>query len=289
VTAYLPLRDGVARGPTQTQVTHVDPVVRPKPAPSPQEQTMALQSLLFTADQYVVHHLRSVLRDLGIGTEVCSQAEQAGECLRSRHFDLAILDCDAAGVDDVIGQLRTAPSSRGAPMFLIGPADRSAQTSLGEQASQVLSRPLSLEQTWRTLRSARQQMEFTRFRYFRVWVEADALLLCSEARRVHARARNVGATGVGLQVPVPLGIGEMLGLRLELPGCAHAIESQAEVVWSNAKGDAGLRFTLLADDCRSALEAWIAKRLEDREFAFVFNGARAMLRPVLIPAIEPTS
>jgi len=120
-------------------------------------------------------------------------------------------------------------------------------------------------------------------------VEADALLLRSEAHRVHARTCNVGVTGIGLQAPVPLGSGEILGLRLELPGCVHAIESHAEVVWSNAKGDAGLRFTLLADDCRSALEAWIAKRLEDREFAFVFNGARAMLRPVLIPATEPSS
>ena len=276
-------------GPRRLKLPTLKPAVRPKPAPSPQKQSMTLQSLLFTADQYVVHHLRSVLRDLGIGTEVCPQAERAGECLRSRHFDLAILDCDAAGVDDVIGQLRTAPSSRGAPTFLIGPADRSAQTPLGEQASQILTRPLSLEQTWRALRSARQQMEFTRFRYFRVGVETDALLLRSEARRVHARARNVGVTGAGLLVPVPLGSGEMLGLRLELPGCAHAIESQAEVVWSSGKGEAGLRFTLLADDCRAALEAWIAKRLEDREFAFVFNGTRAMLRPVIIPATEPSS
>ena len=249
---------------------------------------MALQSLLFTADQPVFRQLGSVLRDLGIGVEVCRQAAQAGECLRNRHFDVAILDADSAGIDEVIRQLQSAASSRGAPLFLIGPADRSAQVPFAGQSSYLLSRPLSLEQTWRTLRSARQQMEFSRFRYFRVRVEDFALLLRSEGNALQAVMRNVGVNGVGLHVAAPLERGETLGLQFDLSGCRR-IESQAEVVWSNAKGYAGLRFTALPDDCRSALEAWIAKRLQDREFAFVLNGTREMVRPVLIPATEPNT
>ena len=249
---------------------------------------MPLQSLVLTADQYLLRQLRSVLRDLGIGVEICHRAEQASACLRRRHFDVGILDCDTSGAGHVIGQLRTAASSRSAPLFLVGPADCSVETPFGTQADHLLSRPLSLEQAWRALRSARPQMESTMFRYFRVGLEAEAVLLRSDGRTEHALTRNVAAGGVGLlHVPLPLQRGETLALRLELPRCREVIEAQAEVVWSNAKGDAGLRFIGLAAQCRSLLEAWIGRELEEREFAFVFNGTRRVLRPVLIPATEP--
>ena len=248
---------------------------------------MPLQSLVLTADQYLLRQLRSVLRDLGIGVEICHRAEQASACLRRRHFDVGILDCDASGAGDVIGQLRTAASSRSAPLFLIGPTDCSVETPFGVEADHLLSRPLSLEQAWRALRGARPQMESTMFRYFRVGVEAEAVLLRSDGRTEHVLTRNVAAGGVGLRVPFPLQRGETLVLRLELPQCREVIEAQAEVAWSNAKGDAGLRFIGLAAECRSLLEDWIGKELEEREFAFVFNGRRRVLRPVLIPATEP--
>lgn len=248
---------------------------------------MPLQSLVLTADQYLLRQLRSVLRDLGIGVEICHRAEQASQCLRRQHFDVGILDYDACGAGDVIGQLRTAASSRGAPLFLIGPADCSVETPFGAQADHLLPRPVSLEQAWRALRGARPQMESTMFRYFRAGVEAEAVLLRSDGRTEHVLTRNLAAGGVGLHIPFPLQHGEALVLRLELPQRREVIEAQAEVVWSNAKGDTGLRFIGWAAECRSRLEAWIGRELEEREFAFVFNGTRRLLKPVLIPATEP--
>lgn len=248
---------------------------------------MALQSLVLTTDQQVLYQLRSVLRDLGIGVEICNRAAQATECLRHKHFDVAVLDCDAPGVEEVIGQLRTAASSRSAPLFVIGPADSPAEAPFAGQADHVLPRPLALEQTWRALRRARQQMEFTMFRYCRVRIDDAALPLCSGGKTVEARTRDVGQGGIGLQAPLPLGRGETLGVRLRLPGCPAVIEAQAQVVWANEKGRAGLRFTRLAAESRSALDAWIAKRLGEREFAYVFNDTRPMPNP--LPAVEPAS
>jgi hypothetical protein len=250
---------------------------------------MALQSLLLTTDQQVLHRLRSVLRDLGIGVEICHRAAQATECLRRRHFDVAVLDCDAPGVEEVIGQLRTAPGSRNAPLFLIGPTDSPAQAPFAGQADHVLPRPLPLEQTWRALRHARQRMEFTMFRYCRVRIDAAALLRCSGGRTVEARTRDVGQGGVGLQAPMPLQRGERLGVRLKLPDCPAVIEARAEMIWADEKGKAGLRFIRVADECRPALDAWIAKKLGEREFAYVFNDIRPMPRQIPIPAVEPAS
>jgi CheY-like chemotaxis protein len=250
---------------------------------------MALQSLLLTTDQKVLHRLRSVFRDLGIGVEVCHRAAQATESLQRKHFDVAVLDCEAPGVEEVTGQLRNAPSSRNAPLFLIAPAENPGEGPLADEADYVLPRPLALEATWRALRRARQQMEFTMFRYCRVRIDAAARLRCPDGETVEARTRDVGQGGVGLQSPIPLRRGETLGVQLKLPGCEVVIEAQAEVVWATEKGKAGLRLTRLAGECRSARDAWIARRLGEREFAYVFNGPRSMPRHMPIPVAEPLS
>jgi ActR/RegA family two-component response regulator len=250
---------------------------------------MALQSLLLTADQSMLRQLGSVLHDLGIGVEICHRAVQASECLRRSHFDVAVLDCDASGVEEVITRLRAATSSPNAPLFLIGPANCSSEAAFAGKADHLLARAAGLEETWRALRSARRQMESSMFRYYRVRTDVAALLQYSGGRTVEAHARDVAQSGVGLQAPVALRCGEALGMRLELPACREVIEAQAEVVWSNEKGNAGLRFLVLPAECRSALEAWVGKGLEAREFAFVFAGAGQASLSALSPAGGPAS
>jgi CheY-like chemotaxis protein len=249
---------------------------------------MALQSLLLTDDSEARRQVRTVLRDLGIGVEICARAAQASDCLRRRHFDVAILDSDAPGAGDVIGQLRTAPSSRAAPLFLIGPASGSA-ASLAGQAEFVLARPLTLEETWRTLRGARQQMESAMLGYFRVRTDISVLLLRSDGSTVEGRVNDVAQGGLGLQAPTALCREEIFNVRLELPGCRQVIEGPVEVVWADPKGKAGLRFLNLEEKYRSALEAWIAEGLGQREFAFVFNSERDVPKPILIAAADPAS
>jgi len=252
------------------------------------QHTMALQSLLLTNDSEARRQVRTVLRDLGIGVEICERAAQASESLRRKHFDVAILDSDAPGAAQVIGHLRSAPSSRGAPLFLIGPANGSAPAQ-GEQAQFVLARPLTLEETWRTLRGARQQMEAAMLGYFRVRTDISVLLLRTDGSTVAGRVSDVAQGGLGLHASTPLSREETFGVRLELPGCALVIEGRVEVVWANSKGKAGLRFIDLEEKRRTALEAWIAEGLGQREFAFVFNSERDIPKPILIPAIDPVS
>lgn len=249
---------------------------------------MALQSLLLTNDSEARRQVRRVLRDLGIGVEVCERAAQASECLRRRHFDVAILDSEAPGAGDVIGQLRTAPSSRGAPLFLIGPANGSA-ASLAAQAAFVLARPLTLEETWRSLRRARQQMESAMLGYFRVRTDISVILLRSDGSTAEGRVSDVAQGGLGLQAATALRREETFNVRLELPGCHEVIEGAVEVVWADPKGKAGLRFLDLEEKYRAALEAWIAEGLGQREFAFVFSSESDIPKPILIAAADPAS
>ena len=115
----------------------------------------------------------------------------------------------------------------------------------------------------------------------------EALLLRSDGSTAKGRARDIGQGGIGLQAPIALCRGEILHVRLELPGCGDEVEAQAEVVWADPEGKAGVRFLLLEDKYRSALGTWIAQGLGEREFAFVFSSTRELPRPVLAAAAEP--
>ena len=126
------------------------------------------------------------------------------------------------------------------------------------------------------------------FRYFRVAVEVEAILLYSDGRTERALTRNVAAGGIGLRFLAPLQREKLWDCTSSSPNVAK--RSKPRRKWRGAMlGDAGLRFVVLAAECRSALEAWIGKVLEEREFAFVFSGTRHDLRPVLIPATEPVA
>ena len=249
---------------------------------------MALQSLLLTRDPEVRRQLCSVLRDLGIGAEVCEHAGQARERLRRRHFDLAVLDSEVAGVEAVIAELRIAPSSQRAPLFVIGPADGSV-APVGSDADQVLTRPLALEKTWRALRSARQRMESSMFRYYRVRVDAPVFLLRSDGSTLAALTSDVSKGGIGLQGTAALDRGEILDLQFDLSGCREVLTARAVVVWADRKDKAGLRFLGLEDKCRSALDDWIAQAMGKREFAFVFSTPEEIPTPALIALGETAS
>jgi hypothetical protein len=69
-----------------------------------------------------------------------------------------------------------------------------------------------------------------------------------------------GEGGIGRQTAIALSRGEILHMRLELPGCGEEVAAQAEV-GADPKGKTGVRFLLLEDKCRSALESWIAQGL----------------------------
>ena len=125
--------------------------------------------------------------------------------------------------------------------------------------------------------------------YFRVRTDISVLLLRSDGSTVAGRVNDVAQGGLGLQAPTVLCREETFNVRLELPGCRQVIEGPVEVVWADPKGKAGLRFLNLEEKYRSALEAWIAEGLGQREFAFVFNSERDIPKPILIAAADPAS
>lgn len=236
---------------------------------------MVLQSLVVSDDKQAVRGLRTILRDLGIGTQVWSTAAQAGEALGCQRFALVVLDCELPGANGILYRIRKASSSSAAPVFLLGPRARESQTAFTTEPDFLLPRPLSLEQTWRTLRSARQRMELAIARCRRVRIETEAVVTRAGGRQVRFHTRDVGLRGIGLASTEPLQPGEEVEVRFVLPGCDQSIEARAEVVWANDIGHSGLHFLALSDDGIPALHAWIAQQLGTNEMQFDLDNSDA--------------
>ncbi len=236
---------------------------------------MVLQSLVISDDKQAVRHLRTILRDLGIGTQVWSTAAQAGDALACQQFALVVLDCELPGANGLLYRIRKASSSSAAPVFLLGPRARASQRAFTTEPDFLLPRPLSLEQTWRTLRSARRRMELAIARCRRVRIETEAVVTRAGGRQVRFYTRDVGLHGIGLVSTEPLQPGEQIEVRCLLPGCDQPIEARAEVVWANDTGHNGLHFLAVSDHCIPVLHAWIAQQLGTDELQFNLDNSDA--------------
>ncbi|HKV81350.1 MAG TPA: GAF domain-containing protein [Candidatus Sulfotelmatobacter sp.] len=68
---------------------------------------------------------------------------------------------------------------------------------------------------------------------------------------------NISEDGVAIQCHSPLEVNKRIELCLDLADCPAQIVTTGEVVWSNASGRTGLRFSALPHDSLSRLREWL--------------------------------
>src|SRR5579864_8452416 len=68
---------------------------------------------------------------------------------------------------------------------------------------------------------------------------------------------NISEDGVAIQCHSPLEVKTKVELCLDLADCAEHIYTTGQVVWSNASGRAGLRFSQLSAQSLARLREWL--------------------------------
>ena len=225
---------------------------------------MTLDSLLLSQDPELVRVIRPTLEKLAIDVEICHEARAAADILISEKFDAVIVDCDdLTGGLAVLQGLRGTPSNKNSVTFAILNGKRTTtQEAFGMGANFVLQKPISALNASRCFHAALNFMVKERRRYFRHPVKMPVRIQMAD-KVVKATSTNLSESGIALMLREALPKGAGPRLKFTLPETSFKLDLEAEVVWADVKGRAGLRFQNVPKENQRQLEKWLDERMEE--------------------------
>jgi DNA-binding response OmpR family regulator len=224
---------------------------------------MTLESLLLSQDRELVRVIRPTLEKLSIDVEICPEARTGADILISDKFDAVIVDCDDLnGGLALLQGLRNTPSNKNSVAFAVLNGKRTTtQEAFGMGANFVLQKPISALNASRCFHAALNFMLKERRRYFRQPVKM-AVKIRLDDKTVEATSTNISESGIALLLRDALPKAAAPRLEFTLPDTQEKMEMQAEVVWADVKGRAGLSFHDVPKTSQEILEQWLNHRME---------------------------
>ena len=229
---------------------------------------MGLTALLMCREESSLQVLAAALEELGIESEVCLSESEAMELVVRGHYSALVLDFDLPMAAQVARMSRMAPPKQRPVVFAMIGALTGIGGTFQAGANLVLYKPLVLEQVARSLRAGRVFMKADRRQSPRHSLETLVYLQFGIAA-LPAIVLDVNEQGLSLQAPEPLPAVQEMPLRFVLPGTAHMVDGNGEVIWADDEGRAGLFFTELGAASRKHLKNWLNKRAPKKKTARV--------------------
>ncbi len=113
---------------------------------------------------------------------------------------------------------------------------------LGAGAHFILTKPVTREQAQNTLRAATALLKRERRQSSRVAVQAAISIQVEDGNPIEGILLDLSTGGMDVLAAKPLPSATVVRVSFELPDGGTAIEAEAEVAWSSANGQIGLRF-----------------------------------------------
>ena len=226
---------------------------------------MILQALLVSKDDLTAETLIQVLAQFGVAVDRSNAADVALTRLAEERFDQVIVDFDDPEAASMLLEAcrRIAGPDRKPPVTIALLRDGSQIRSiLGAGAHFILTKPIAHEQAQNTLRAATAMLKRERRQSFRVAVQAAVSIRIDDSNIVEGILLDLSAGGMDVLAAKPLPSAALLRVFFELPGGA-GIEGEAEVAWSTANGQTGLRFCDMDEKMREEMGAWLTARAHD--------------------------
>ena len=227
---------------------------------------MTLQALLVSKDDLTAETLTQALAQFGVAVDRSNAADVAATRLEEERFDQVIVDFDdpetASSLLEacrrVVGPDRQPPVT----VALLNDASQ-IRSILGAGAHFILTKPVTFEQAQNTLRAATALLKRERRQALRVAVQAAVSIALDENTMVEAILLDLSTGGMDVLTAKPLPSAALLHVSFDLPDGGAGIAGDAEVVWSKANGQTGLRFLDMDAAKREAMSKWLATRSRD--------------------------
>ena len=222
---------------------------------------MTLQTLLVTKDDQAAEALIQALAQFGVAVERLSDGEIALNRLASEHFDQVIVDFDEAEfAPQLLQSCRQAGPDRNPPVTLALVHDTAQiRHILGDGAHFILTKPVGFEQAQTTLRASTALLKRERRQSYRVPVQAPISIHPNDdSETLEGILLDLSNGGMDVLAAKPLSAGALVHFFFELPEKVLSVEGEAEVAWSTANGQTGMRFLEVAPNMRDQLSHWLA-------------------------------
>jgi hypothetical protein len=221
------------------------------------------RALVVSPDSGASRQISDALQEYALSVDVGVDISAASEQFSSRKYEAVLLDLSLG--DDVLSclrEIRCSASNRLAVTFALTSGKDDTVLAQKRGFGFVLERPLTPESIRDTLRVSYGLMVRERRRYFRCSIVVPVLLNGKAA--LETRTINVSEGGLAVSNSPPLEPGSKATVEFTLSDPPLLIRANARVCWSNDKGEAGLSFVHLPFDMTSALQQWLAVKLEEQ-------------------------
>lgn len=224
-----------------------------------------LRSLLLSSDDKTIRLVVRAFKDLEVEVEHCLESCVAlAQAVESR-YDAFIVDDGVEDAQMVLQKLIQLPScTKSVRIALAEPVSTLRAMSNGN-AQVVLYKPLSPERVRHGLRAVRNLMARDRRRGVpRIPTMLGARMSARHTKNVGQRVliADLSETGAAVhcmlsEVPVSGGV----NLEFALPGDPELIHMEAELVWQDNQGRAGMRFLNMSSHARQVLVEWLKENI----------------------------
>jgi len=216
-------------------------------------------ALLICNDSAAIQQVAEGMQQFAIATKVCNEVNMAFRLLNRQKFEAVVVDSQLGQTGEVLEQVRLSPPNRTAVTFAITDPQTA---SLEIQPNFVMEKPLSADSVGRTLKAAFGLIVRERRRSFRCPVTIPAVIL-TNGKEASCHVVNISEGGMAIAESPSLKPGEQITVLCTLPGQHVRLTVESEVCWYDEKGRAGLRSLLISSEQKSALQEWLAAKLEE--------------------------
>ncbi|HZP62953.1 MAG TPA: PilZ domain-containing protein [Terriglobales bacterium] len=221
------------------------------------------RALVASRDGAATDQIGEAMRAHEMFVDVSMDLASAWDKLSRRKYEALVVDCSLDHrAFSFLQQVRNCAANRTAVTFAITDDQRDTGLALKHGYAFALERPLSAESISHTLRVAYGLIVRERRRYFRYPVMVPAVLSRKGSSEIYGRTINISEGGLALHTSIALEAGLEASLEFTLPDPKLRIKTDARVCWYNDDGKTGLSFVGMAFDLTSALNQWLALKLE---------------------------
>jgi len=224
-----------------------------------------LEGLVVANDLEVVNVFSRSLNDIGLRAEAHPDPESAVSALSHKKFDVVIVDCaDGAKSAEILKTVRWLPSNNKAVVVAVAAGGASMREAFASGADFVLSKPVQQEQATRTLWAGYGSMLRERRRYFRHRLDVPAEVQLESGEKTPAQTLNVSESGLAISATASMRSGQKIWFSFTLPDTNLVISGSGQIVWTDARGQAGVHFDEVKPQALQELKNWLGLKFLDQ-------------------------